>query len=331
MRTGADFPRYMRLGVLAWAGASAAIVALSLAAAIVFPLDLINQIGPFWLLVALAGLVSAWFAMPARRVAVMAVFAAAGFIHALPIVGELLRATPRHEAAAEAPRVRIVWLNTQSGSKPEGVEDYLLGSGADFLLLAEYHAEGGAIPDDLRAVYPYFSNCAEPHDCNVLILSRHEPRSERLELAAGETGLRMIWADFDIDGAPLRLMATHMRRPYPAARYLAHRRELLSVLGDSNRDNLILAGDFNATPWSFALRQFDHQSGLTRHDRAIATWPAGAWTRFRLPAPEAFMPLDHVYSGDHWRLASIRRGPRTGADHFPIEAEFVWVGETPAH
>ena len=40
----------------------------------------------------------------------------------------------------------------------------------------------------------------------------------------------------------------------------------------------------------------------------------------------SFMPLDHVYSGANWRLVNFRRGPRTGADHYPLEAEFVWTG-----
>ncbi|MGD9967381.1 MAG: endonuclease/exonuclease/phosphatase family protein [Hyphomonadaceae bacterium] len=317
--------RYLRLAVLLWAGASAAIAALSLCGFVIAPLDLINQAAPFWLLIACAGALTAWLALPTGRVTAATVFAAAALAHGAPIAGELIRPAPRTAADASAPRVRIIWLNSQSGSSPEGVTDYIINADADFVMLAEYHAEGRAIPEEIRAAYPYFSNCVEPHDCNVVILSRHEPVSERLEMAAGQSGLRMVWTDYAIAGAPLRLMAVHMRRPYPAARYLAHRRELLAFLGDSDRNNLILAGDFNATPWSFALRQFDEQSGLSRHDRAIVTWPAARWTRLRLPAPEAFMPLDHVYSGANWQLVSVRRGPRTGADHFPIEAEFIWA------
>jgi endonuclease/exonuclease/phosphatase (EEP) superfamily protein YafD len=327
MPTRAALLRYVRLGVVGWAMVSAGIAAASWLALLSPALDLLNHIAPLWLLLALAGLVTAQFAPVEgrERIGVCVAFALAALAHAALIAPEWLRSAPETHAE-DGPRMRIVWLNTQSGSAPEGVSDYLLNSGADFLLLAEYHPEGNTIPANLAAAYPHFAACLEPHDCNVAILSRHPPQAQRDTYAASQAGLRMAWADFEIDGAPLRLIGVHMYRPYPAQRYIAQRDELLSFVAESNSANTIMAGDFNAAPWSFVLRAIDQNGGLTRHDRAMLTWPAAPWTRLRLPAPEAFMPLDHVYSGDNWRLVSIRRGPRTGADHYPIEAEFVWIG-----
>ncbi len=320
--------RFVQLGLIAWAIAAVFIAAASWAALLIPALDLLNQIAPFWLLLAIAGSIAA-FALPLGRPRLLARvgFAVALIAHGALVAPELLRPISVATNPDDAPRVRIVWLNTQSGSAPAGVTDYLLNSGADFVVLAEYHPEGNAIPDDLRAAYPYFAACLEPHACNVVILARREPIAQRDAYAESASGLRMIWADFDVDGAPLRVIGTHLNRPYPAERQARERHDLASRIGDASPDNTILAGDFNATPWSFALRSFDRSSGLTRHDRATPTWPAASWTRLRLPAPAAFMPLDHVYSGANWRLIQIRRGPRTGADHYPLEAEFVWMGE----
>lgn len=320
------FRHLTRLAVFGLAAGSIVVAAASWLALIAPPLDLLNQVAPFWLLVALAGLAAVRFGLRERRERLLAsiAFAAAALAHTTLIAPELLRpASETVTANTDAPRVRIVWLNTQSGSSPEGVTEYLANSGADFLLLAEYHPEGNAIPEGIRSAYPYLAACLEPHDCNVVILSRHAPLAQRPTYAESETGLRMVWADFSIDGAPLRLVGTHLHRPYPARRYAERRGELLEFIADSE-DNMILAGDFNAAPWSFALRHFDERSGLTRHDRAMPTWPAAEWTRLRLPAPIAFLPIDHIYSSGSWTLVSINRGPRTGADHFPIEAEFVW-------
>ena len=183
------------------------------------------------------------------------------------------------------------------------------------------------VTPELGQAYPFYATCDEPHACNVILLSRQAPLATRPEHEVSPTELRVVWAEYAINGAPLRLVATHLQRPYPAARHAGQRAELVGVLEAGAPENTILAGDLNATPWSFALRSFDTASGLTRYDRAMPTWPATTWTRLRLPAPDAFMPLDHVYAGANWRLVSIRRGPRTGADHFPIEAEFVWMGE----
>lgn len=320
----------VRFIVLAWAMGSIAL-ALACSLAIVLPqLDLLNQVAPFWLALALAGLIAARFALPNRRERLLASlgFVIAAIAHLALIAPELLRPDTAIHAPEAAPRIRIVWLNTQSGSSPEDVTDYLISSNADFLLLAEYHPEGNEIPQGVRDAYPHLAACLEPHDCNVVILSRRAPLAQRPTFAEAEAGLRMVWADFDIDGAPLRLIGTHLHRPYPAGRYAAQRGELLDFIAGS-QDNVVLAGDFNAAPWSFALRRFDDATDLQRHDRAMPTWPASSWTRLRLPAPEAFMPIDHVYSGGGWRLASVRRGPRTRADHFPIEAEFVYLPERP--
>jgi endonuclease/exonuclease/phosphatase (EEP) superfamily protein YafD len=320
--------RFVRLAVLACAIASALIAVASWAAFFFPPLDLLNQIAPFWLLLAIAGSLAV-LVLPreyTHRLA-RAGFGVVLLAQAALLAPELLRPIQVTTDASEAPHVRIVWLNTQSGSSPAGVSEYLIKSGADFVMLAEYHPERNAIPADLRAAYPYFAACLEPHACNVVILSRREPIAQRDTYAESASGLRFVWADFTIDGAPLRLIATHLNRPYPAERHARERRDLAARIGDASPDNTILAGDFNATPWSFALRSFDRASGLTRHDRATPTWPAAAWTRLRLPAPVAFMPLDHVYSGANWRLVQLRRGPRTGADHYPIEAEFVWMDE----
>jgi endonuclease/exonuclease/phosphatase (EEP) superfamily protein YafD len=320
--------RFVRLAVIAGAIAAALIAAAAWAAFFVPPLDLLNQIAPFWLLLTVAGslIVLALPSLNTYRLA-RAGFAVSLLAQSALLAPELLRPIPIATDASGAPRIRIVWLNTQSGSAPAGVTDYLLNSGADFVLLAEFHPEGNAVPGGLRATYPYFAACLEPHACNVVILSRRQPIAQRDTYAESASGLRMVWADFEIDGAPLRLIGAHLNRPYPAARHTRERHDLATRIGDASRDNTILAGDFNATPWSFALRSFDRESGLTRHDRATPTWPAAAWTRWRLPAPAAFMPIDHIYSGANWRLVQLRRGPRAGADHYPIEAEFVWTDE----
>lgn len=320
--------RYARLGVGAWAAASLAVAALSLGGAAAEWLDLINQAAPLLFAAALAGAIVGWlpFERNGSRLKAMSAFAAAALTHAALIAPEFTRAIPDPVSGADAPRVRVVWLNAQSGTANESVLDYLLATDADFIMLSEFHAEADMVTPALAAAYPHNQTCDEPHACNVIVLSRQAALAARPEHEISPTELRVVWAEYEVEGAPLRLIATHLQRPYPVARQAGQRAELLEVLGAGARENTILAGDFNATPWSFALQRFDEDSGLTRYDRAMPTWPAAAWTRLRLPAPAAFMAIDHVYAGQNWRLASIRRGSRTGADHFPIEAEFVWTG-----
>jgi endonuclease/exonuclease/phosphatase (EEP) superfamily protein YafD len=134
--------------------------------------------------------------------------------------------------------------------------------------------------------------------------------------------VRLVLGQFDIDGAPLTLISAHIARPNPPGVQQRELANLADIIHSYDRNDVILAGDFNATPWSFSLRRFDTDSGLTRHTRAIPTWPAQAWTRLNLPALFAFLPIDHIYSGAAWRPIMVRRGPRTSSDHYPIEATF---------
>lgn len=330
MPTKAALLRYAQLGAIAWAAASLVVAWLAVGGALLGPLDLLNQGAPAWFAAALVGAVAGWLPLEHNnsRLRAVGAFALAAATHAALIAPEFARHIPAAVSpAADAPRVRIVWLNAQSGTADESVTRYLLSTNADFIMMSEFHTEADMVTPALGQAYPFYTTCDEPHACNVIVLSRQAPLATRPEHEVSATELRVVWAEYAINGAPLRLVATHLQRPYPAARQAGQRAELVGVLEAGAPENTILAGDLNATPWSFALRSFDTASGLTRYDRAMPTWPATTWTRLRLPAPEAFMPLDHVYAGANWRLASIRRGPRTGADHFPIEAEFVWVGE----
>lgn len=277
-------------------------------------LDGLNHFAPFWLLLSL-GAALGCFWVGARGWAGYCL--AAALAHAAIMAPEFMRA-PAPPAPPSERTVRIVWLNTWMGSRPsDETLRYLETSGADFLLLSELHDEGQAGFRRLRVAYPTMIRCRGGHGCDTMILARREPLSQQID-----TGLRASVAEFDIEGARLRLIAAHVARPNPPERQQRQLSALLQVIG-SDRQDVILAGDFNSTPWSFTLRRFDRASGLERHTRALPTWPAQAWTRFQLPAVTPFLPIDHVYSGSRWRLVSLQRGPRTSSDHYPIEATFA--------
>ncbi len=96
------------------------------------------------------------------------------------------------------------------------------------------------------------------------------------------------------------------------------REQLLDYLKTVDRSKVILVGDFNLTPWSFALQDFDKRSGLSRRDRAIFSWPGQPFLDGRLSSPIPFLAIDHVYAGSGWRTVSIKRGPKRGSDHYPL-------------
>jgi endonuclease/exonuclease/phosphatase family metal-dependent hydrolase len=78
---------------------------------------------------------------------------------------------------------------------------------------------------------------------------------------------------------------------------------------------LIIAGDFNMTPWSPAYRALRRHSFLHSATRFARTWPA----------PVPLMPLDHILYRGKVEIAGAAvwtGGPaRTASDHLPVVVE----------
>src|SRR5690606_39140622 len=96
------------------------------------------------------------------------------------------------------------------------------------------------------------------------------------------------------DGTPLTVMTTHLDWPVPVGRQVEQFAELQAAVA-AVEGPLILAGDFNSTPWSYALRGFEQRAGLVRQTRNLVTFPNRFMLR-RMFETLPFLPLDHVLS-----------------------------------
>jgi endonuclease/exonuclease/phosphatase (EEP) superfamily protein YafD len=122
------------------------------------------------------------------------------------------------------------------------------------------------------------------------------------------------------DGAPFAVVTTHLDWPLPEGRksaQIAALAEALSTLPDP----LVLAGDMNATPWSYGFREFVASSRLTRHTRNLFTYPL-LWYYLRAWRPVfPFLPLDHLMTRGDIGISDIKTGDAAGSDHLSIIAE----------
>jgi endonuclease/exonuclease/phosphatase (EEP) superfamily protein YafD len=124
------------------------------------------------------------------------------------------------------------------------------------------------------------------------------------------------------DGRPFTFATTHYAWPFPGGGQGMQMAALARWVKAHPDDDLILTGDFNLTPWSFALRRQDGMlKPLKRQDHAIFTWPA-VIARLYKPTPFALLPIDHIYAGKGWRAVRFQRLARAGSDHYGIEAVF---------
>jgi endonuclease/exonuclease/phosphatase (EEP) superfamily protein YafD len=176
-----------------------------------------------------------------------------------------------------------------------------------------------AVIDALAASLPYRSLCLRKKRCPTLILSRF-PMIDSGDLAdIDPENFGGAWARIDDGIAPYVVVGLHLTWPVPPRPHHIQSRRVAERLAAYERSTLIVAGDFNASPWSFALRRQDARFGIPRLTRALATWPVSR-TQWGFTVPFPLLPIDHIYAGPAWRLVSLSRGPRLGSDHLPLVA-----------
>jgi endonuclease/exonuclease/phosphatase (EEP) superfamily protein YafD len=128
-------------------------------------------------------------------------------------------------------------------------------------------------------------------------------------------------------GNTLDLFAVHPFPPIWAAGTAArdaHLRELSTWVHEAPRSTLILAGDFNATPWSAALRELS--ASLQLDAGTHKQWP---WPTWKPATPLGLgwllaVPIDHVLLRGA-ALHTHELGPDTNSDHRPQRVVVSWT------
>src|SRR5690606_10386601 len=117
--------------------------------------------------------------------------------------------------------------------------------------------------------------------------------------------------------------ALHLGWPWPFGqdRQVERLRPALATIGD----RAILAGDFNATPWSHSVRSVAEAGGLRLAGRVGPTW-----LDRRLPdwlRPLVGLPIDHVMVKGGVLADPPQRLPWAGSDHLPVLLDFSLLPE----
>jgi endonuclease/exonuclease/phosphatase (EEP) superfamily protein YafD len=270
-------------------------------------LDLIGQFAPVWALGSgLAATYGACLASAPRRTWLVGLGLAGMIACALLIVPEFARPIRPTLPSETGYRIKVIEYNAWVRNPDiERDADWLASQNPDFIFMADADATAR------RALTARGFICTRGV-ADTVIFSRLPRALETYVIPGPDWPLLPSFsrASFNGAGGDFTVIATHLKRPTSGPR-VEQQAALLRLIDHYDRRRLIVAGDFNSTPWSFDLRRLDQQLGLERRDRALFTWPA-------LYSPVAFLPIDHIYAGEAWRTVSIARGPRLGSDHYPI-------------
>ncbi|CAN5199362.1 endonuclease/exonuclease/phosphatase family protein [soil metagenome] len=291
-------------------------------------LDLLANLTPLWLACGLIGAVL-WLSAGRRGAALPALCLIGVSVGAFLMAPEFIAAAkPKYKPSPNAEIYKILQFNVWEGNRDSaGTAAYIRTTGADIVMMEENSYGAATIPDRLKDIYPYQIHCGQQsgRPCGVTVLFKHKP-----DRGGGQGPPPAVWTTNQLPKTTHWFEAVALHNLWPTNPYQAvQRRTMSGRVSGSAKGAIIVGGDYNMTPWSWAMRRQDKAYGMERRTRAVFSWPA-RFDRFAL-APFPFLPIDHVYAGAEWKIVSIERGPRTGSDHYPVLVTLAYEGGPPPY
>jgi endonuclease/exonuclease/phosphatase (EEP) superfamily protein YafD len=152
-------------------------------------------------------------------------------------------------------------------------------------------------------------------DDGTIIFSRWPIENSRyLELVDG--GARTASVSIRWREQPVQILGVHLHWPLGrrVSRFRNAELEALAALASTSTSRpLLVAGDFNITPWSSFYQRFVTAANLNDADVGQglpASWPA-------VLGPLGIR-IDHCLYSPQWNVIATRTGPELGSDHLPV-------------
>jgi endonuclease/exonuclease/phosphatase (EEP) superfamily protein YafD len=305
----------------------AVLAALAAGGAIWDWLDLVNTIAPLFIPLGVAAAVVAWAILPSARSRIVC----AGLALAAALYGVFMTtpnlvqsALPRRAVVGALP-FRLVSANVfAENPSPFSAAKSLIARGADAVIVAEADGTIQRARAVLASAYPSATHCDAS---GVQIWLKTPIVAEGCGLFTPPAwhptwGQGFVWAKtLGPDGKPIVVVATHLARPYPPTRQSLERGSLPAALAALGPDRVILAGDFNTVPWTFAMHKLDRAvAPLHRLTHWLPTYPAQI-NLMMAPWSLPLLPIDHVYAGRQWSGSGLTRFRVPGSDHFAVEVQ----------
>ncbi len=140
-------------------------------------------------------------------------------------------------------------------------------------------------------------------DCNIINLSEH--------------GNAIIRVRLKVNGKDVVFYGVHLPRIGIDRNFRVRQKiftRLASMISTESMP-VIIAGDFNTTPYSPIFRRFIEISKLSDSSKDYGWYPT--WPAF---FPPLWIPIDHILVSQEIHIVNKDRGSYIGSDHYPIMA-----------
>lgn len=215
--------------------------------------------------------------------------------------------------------LRVITLNVlSSNERPLTAIDHVMAADADIVCLLEVDHGWDAFLEPLRVKYPERMEDLTAGNFGIACYTRLPVKSSEIRRHT-PWGLPSVLFNLDHFGRSLTFLGTHPLPPINAENAQAWRDHLsgIAALATSIHDEMIVAGDFNATPWCEGMRLLREAGGLDFRS-TDPVWPP-TWG-LNLPM---MIPIDHVLVKGGLTVQKRIIGPDLGSDHRPVTVEIV--------
>lgn len=188
----------------------------------------------------------------------------------------------------------------------------------DFVMLQELHRRNRPILDRLSRSYPYQHFCPFAAVGGIAVLSRWPPTGAVNHC----DGYGLAAMQVETPDGSLWIVSLHLHWPYPYGQgaQLDRLRPVLEALDGP----LVLGGDFNSVPWSYAAERVKRATRTVTAGYAGGTFAPSYRREGRdLLKHAPTVPIDHVLVPDTGAPLSLSRRARFGSDHHGLAATFV--------
>lgn len=217
-------------------------------------------------------------------------------------------------SAETAGGFRIIQFNVKfHNAQQDEAVDWIIAQKPDVVTLQEFDPVNHPGFLKLAKDLPFEVRCKSRGLGYVAIRSRHQLLGQHCS-----DGESFAWAQIAVQGRRVTIASLHLAWPWPfkQAEQLENLREAFVAMPKP----VVLAGDFNATPWSAAVGQVEDLTGT----KVVGGFRTSLWLDvFHTGKPWPALPIDHVLLPEDAKLKSIGTGPFLGSDHLPVIAEFA--------
>jgi endonuclease/exonuclease/phosphatase (EEP) superfamily protein YafD len=197
------------------------------------------------------------------------------------------------EAAPDSKRfLRVATFNLWfENERIDEVDTFLNQTDADVVTLQEVTDEHlAALHKGLDARCPYSVG-----DFGIVIFSKYAIKADgRVDRAGYPESLRLLarWVELDVHGTAVEVVGVHCAEPFHPL-LQAQDVAALTQLVLTRTLPIVVAGDFNLTPWTDHLKQFTRMTGLGRFNTLILT--SCRWSPSTMCSPRRSSPRS-----PHW-------------------------------